>query len=135
VVGGTDDAETIEVTTWVELGCSVVVESLAERMDEEISDATEEESAEEREEETAAESVLLLDKEVPEVLETVDEVSVDVEELMVRRAAMEAWIVGRANATDRLSLTLWHDGCAPVPARYLAPRGQAIQGKGDFSGM
>lgn len=72
MVGGTDDAETIEVTTWVELGCNVVVESLAERMDEEISDATEEESAEEREEETAAESVLLLDTEVSEVLETVE---------------------------------------------------------------
>jgi len=36
VVGGTDDAETIEVTTWVELGCSVVVESLGEIIDEEI---------------------------------------------------------------------------------------------------
>lgn len=84
VVGGTDDAEIIEVTTWVELGCNVVVESLADRTDDEMTDATDEESADEREEEMAAESVLVLDTEVSEVLETV-EVSVDGEVLMVLR--------------------------------------------------
>jgi len=54
VVGGSDEAEMIEVTIFVVLGSTVVVESWAETMEEETAAATEEEMAEAREEEAAA---------------------------------------------------------------------------------